>query len=73
MILPMPASVASCQTRRVLTFHSGSRFDDDDGRVDGPHGANRLTNQVGVAGAVDHVEVLARVSKCVTAHSIEYL
>ncbi len=36
-------------------------IDGDQRRVDGPQGSNRLTDQVGIAGAVDEVEVLTAV------------
>ena len=61
MIRPQPASPASCQTRRVLTLMPAWASIAITRRLDGPQRADRLADEVGIAGRVDHVEPLAGV------------
>ena len=44
-----------------VDFDARLGVDDDRRRIDAPHRADRLADEVGIAGRVDHVEVLAGV------------
>ena len=56
---PRPALPASLKTRRVVTPMPLWALIVDDHRIDGMHGADRLPDEVGVAGRVDRIEPLA--------------
>ena len=61
IIRPMPAFSASLNTRRVFDFDAAVGVDDDHRRIDAAQRADRLADEVGIAGRVDDVEVFAGV------------
>ena len=61
MIRPRPALLRLGEHPPGVHFDARLGVDHDRRRVDAPHGADRLADEVGIAGRVDHVEVLAAV------------
>ena len=60
MIRPSPSRPASWKIRRVLTSMPEGAETVDDDVLDGGQGAQGVADEVGIAGRVDQVDLLAR-------------